>query len=78
MAQSARDNMRLPDGKTCKDCLHVQRCEYLISRKGTETECDFYPSMFCDDVLTIYNRDGTTTEIKHPFQALQALESEKK
>jgi hypothetical protein len=26
-----------------------------------------------DDVMTIYHQDGTTTEVKHPFRALQAL-----
>ena len=28
------------------------------------------------DVMTIFNRDGTTTEVEHPFSALQALHYE--
>ena len=28
------------------------------------------------DVMTIFNRDGTTTEVEHPFSALQALHAE--
>jgi len=28
------------------------------------------------DVMTIFNRDGTTTEVEHPFSALQALHNE--
>ena len=78
MAQSAIENMRLPDGKTCSGCVHDKRCKFLISRKGTETECDFYPSKFQDDVMTIYNKDGTETKVKHPFRALQMLSEQPK
>ncbi len=30
----------------CKDCRHFQKCRWLLSRKGTEQECDWLPSRF--------------------------------
>ncbi len=30
------DDMRLPPGKCCADCVHFKRCSWLIAAKGTE------------------------------------------
>lgn len=30
----------------CKDCLHFERCKWLIGINGNETECDWNPSRF--------------------------------
>lgn len=31
----------------CKECKHFEtHCEFLLNRKGTETECDWTPSRF--------------------------------
>lgn len=34
----------VPDG--CKSCAHFQRCGWLLSRRGEETECDWIPSKY--------------------------------
>ena len=37
----------IPDNKTCLDCIHFnQTCSWLLSRKGTEKDCDWYPNKF--------------------------------
>jgi hypothetical protein len=41
------ESMRLPEGKTCGDCKHIDRCEafgFTYSRENTW--CDFGPSRF--------------------------------
>lgn len=39
--------MEIPEGKSCKDCAHWQRCKALIqSLSGDEVMCDFAPAMF--------------------------------
>jgi hypothetical protein len=40
------EDMELPEGKMCADCAHFKRCEWLISCKPTNTECDWSPSRF--------------------------------
>ena len=40
------DDMKLPVGKTCGDCLHFGRCKWLVGVRGKETTCDFAPSRF--------------------------------
>lgn len=62
--QEDKTKMKLPEGKTCSSCAYDQHCRWLFGIKGDETECNIYPSRFQDDVMTIYNRDGTTTEEK--------------
>lgn len=71
--QKQHDCMKLPVGKTCADCAHDEHCKMLFGITGNETTCDFYPSKFQDDVLITYHHDGTTTQVRHPFRALQAL-----
>jgi hypothetical protein len=37
----------LPPGRMCADCHHFTRtCEWLLSYKGTETACDWWPVRF--------------------------------
>ena len=40
------DDMKLPKGKTCGDCLHCAWCVRIYGIKATNTECDFSPSRF--------------------------------
>lgn len=45
------DDMVLPDGKTCGDCVHWKRCSNLIDDLDlTNTECDFAPSRFREKI----------------------------
>lgn len=64
---------KLPDGRTCEHCAHIEHCKMLFFMSGSETECNFNPSKYYDDVMTIYHHDGTKSEVVHPFRALQAL-----
>lgn len=32
--------------KTCKDCIHFDRCSWLLSLTGEEVACDWIPSKF--------------------------------
>ena len=44
-----RDDMALPPGKTCADCIHVERCRKFLSGgvwTPEWTRCDWYPSRF--------------------------------
>ena len=41
-------DMDLPPGKTCGDCQHMGRCEWLIQQKPQATECDWSPSRFLE------------------------------
>jgi hypothetical protein len=45
-APDAPDDMLLPDGYTCRDCLHVARCRWLISVDEDNVACDWSPSRF--------------------------------
>lgn len=40
----AQLNMLLPDGVTCKSCVHCQRCCMLFGQNESDTFCQFYPS----------------------------------
>lgn len=40
------NEMDLPDGKTCKDCVYCYRCTKMFGVKESNTECDFYPVEF--------------------------------
>lgn len=43
----------LPAGRTCGDCRHFARCQWLISQPSDSVECDWTPSRF--------ERDGKAT-----------------
>jgi len=38
--------MRLPQGKTCQDCRHVERCVAFGFTHRERRSCDFYPNRF--------------------------------
>jgi hypothetical protein len=39
-------DMNLPPGKTCADCVHVHRCCALFGHMPQDQVCDWYPSRF--------------------------------
>lgn len=39
--------MYLPDGKTCADCKHSERCTTIFGAKLENTSCGFEPIRFC-------------------------------
>jgi|HubBroStandDraft_4_1064222.scaffolds.fasta_scaffold414283_4 hypothetical protein len=45
-ACAAQTCMKLPAGQTCGDCGHFGRCQWLLSRNGSETVCDWFPRRF--------------------------------
>lgn len=38
--------MKLPDGKSCDDCIHSKRCFSLGFSVTQRKSCDFWPSRF--------------------------------
>ena len=44
----AEPDMKLPEGKTCKDCAHYEiTCSWMIGTLiASSTTCDFSPSKF--------------------------------
>lgn len=40
------DDMALPAGKTCDDCVHLLRCLSFGFTKQHAVRCDFSPSLF--------------------------------
>jgi hypothetical protein len=40
------EDMKLPENKTCNDCIHSIRCTKLFGAQLTNTECDFLPIRF--------------------------------
>lgn len=38
--------MKLPEGKTCADCVHVMRCTIMFGVNPENTSCDFEPIRF--------------------------------
>jgi hypothetical protein len=43
---SDKDGMSLPPGKTCGDCVHINRCTWLIDRIPADEVCDWSPIRF--------------------------------
>ena len=41
-----RQCMLLPKGKTCADCVHVERCTTIFGAKPENTSCGFEPIRF--------------------------------
>ncbi len=41
-----RQCMRLPDGKTCGDCVHVEKCVAMCGARRENTSCGFEPVRF--------------------------------
>lgn len=48
MLRSAHDDdkMNLPEGKTCADCVHCQRCCLMFGHIPADQVCDWSPSRF--------------------------------
>ncbi len=40
------EQMNLPDGKTCGDCVHYHRCCAIYGRIPADGVCDWSPSRF--------------------------------
>ena len=40
------DDMDLPEGKTCADCAHCQRCCAMFGHIPGDEACDWSPSRF--------------------------------
>jgi len=38
--------MKLPDGKTCDNCVHARRCFGMGFSTTGRTSCDFWPNKF--------------------------------
>jgi DnaJ-class molecular chaperone len=45
---TTKNDMQLPEGKTCADCANWSVCDFLISCIENNTECDFSPSRFVE------------------------------
>ncbi len=41
--------MVLPEGRTCKDCLHVRKCVAIFGAKEGNDFCGFFPRRFMED-----------------------------
>lgn len=44
------DQMNLPEGKTCGDCLHCKRCTAMFGHIPADQSCDWSPSRFREAV----------------------------
>ena len=42
------DDMRLPAGKRCGDCVHIRRCKVMFGHADDDVFCDWSPSRFKD------------------------------
>lgn len=40
------DDMDLPEGKTCGDCVHCRRCTGMFGHIPADESCDWSPSRF--------------------------------
>lgn len=40
------DQMNLPEGKTCGDCVHCRRCTLMFGHIPADESCDWSPSRF--------------------------------
>lgn len=46
------DDMDLPPGKTCGDCVHCKRCTAMFGHIPEDESCDWSPSRFCEQQPT--------------------------
>jgi hypothetical protein len=51
-----KDEMTLPENKTCGDCSHIARCKAIFGHVESDTYCDWFPIRFI----------GKTIEQKEP------------
>jgi len=40
------NEMDLPDGKTCGDCVHIERCKAIFGHIEADKYCDWFPIRF--------------------------------
>lgn len=38
--------MTLPEGATCGQCIHIQRCNGIFGHVASDTTCDWFPRLF--------------------------------
>ncbi len=38
--------LNLPAGKTCGDCVHIERCNAIFGHMPADQTCDFFPIRF--------------------------------
>jgi len=43
---TSSDEMNLPEGKSCADCVHCYRCTKIFGAKPENKQCDFHPIRF--------------------------------
>lgn len=44
------EQMNLPEGKTCGDCVHCRRCTLMFGHIPADEVCDWSPSRFREKV----------------------------
>lgn len=44
------EQMNLPEGKTCGDCVHCKRCTMMFGHIPADEVCDWSPSRFREAV----------------------------
>ncbi len=47
------EDMKLPAGKTCADCMRFEGCKKFIQCKGTNQWCDWAPSVFIEKKIQV-------------------------
>lgn len=45
-AETQHDDMALPEGRTCGDCVHCKRCCAIFGHVPEDTRCDWSPSRY--------------------------------
>lgn len=53
-----RQCMDLPDGKTCADCLHAERCIEMFGATPDKTKCGWEPIRFKETPCSLRDRQG--------------------
>ena len=43
---NCREEMGHPEGITCSDCFHCERCTSIFGQSAEATHCQFYPRRF--------------------------------
>lgn len=60
---SDEDQMNLPEGMTCGDCVHCRRCTSMFGHIPADESCDWSPSRF---------REAKLETLQTPEKHLQA------
>lgn len=54
--RSPANESNLPDGVSCGDCVHFERCKRFISARPDDEVCDWIPSRFV--LRSTHAKDG--------------------